>query len=161
MLCTIPLTLSVFILCSNLLNEAWISEIHSSWLFPVVSFLTTSWNAAAFFPYSSGRQIILDSLSGTGFHEDVIKWKHFQRYWPFVREIHRSPVNSPHNGQWRGALTFSLICAWINGWVNNGEAGDLRRHWGHYDVTAMLQIYLYWYLFQFIFNSKYSHVLVW
>ena len=33
---------------------------------------------------------------------------------------------------------FSLICVWINGWVNNGEAGDLRRHRAHYDVTAML-----------------------
>ena len=33
------------------------------------------------------------------FHDDVIKWKHFPRYWPFVRGIHRSPVNSPHKGQ--------------------------------------------------------------
>ena len=41
-------------------------------------------------------------------HDDVIKWKHFPRYWPFVRGIHRWPVNSPHKGQWRGALTFSL-----------------------------------------------------
>ena len=32
---------------------------------------------------------------------------------------------------------FSLICAWINGWVNNREAGDLRRHRGHYDVNVM------------------------
>ena len=68
---------------------------------------------------------------------DVIKWKHFPRYWPFVRGIHRSPVNSPHKGQWRGALMFSLICAWINGWVNNREAGALRRHRTHYDVTVM------------------------
>ena len=60
-------------------------------------------------------------------HDDVIKWKHFTRYWPFVRGIHRSPVNSPHKGHWRGALMFSLICAWINGSVNNREAGDLRR----------------------------------
>ena len=36
------------------------------------------------------------------------------------------PVNSPHKGQWRGAWMFSLICVWINGWVNNREAGDLR-----------------------------------
>ena len=57
-------------------------------------------------------------------HDDVIKWKHFPRYLPFVRGIHRSPVNSPHKGQWRGALMFSLICVWINGWVNNREAGD-------------------------------------
>ena len=48
-------------------------------------------------------------------HNDVIKWKHFSRYWPYVRGIHRSPVNSPHKGQWRGALMFSLICAWVNG----------------------------------------------
>ena len=47
-------------------------------------------------------------------HEDVIKWKLFQRYWPFVRGIHWSPVNSPHKDQWRGALMFSLICARIN-----------------------------------------------
>ena len=71
-------------------------------------------------------------------HDDVIKWKHFQRHWPFVREIHRSPVNSPHKGQWRGALMFSLICACINGWVNNREAGELRRHRAHYDVIAMM-----------------------
>ena len=31
-------------------------------------------------------------------HDDVIKWKHFPRYWPFVRGIHRSPVNSPYKG---------------------------------------------------------------
>ena len=43
-------------------------------------------------------------------HDDVIKWKHFQRNWPFVRGIHRLM----HKGQWRGALMFSLICAWIN-----------------------------------------------
>ena len=71
-------------------------------------------------------------------HDDVIKWKHFPRNWPFVREIHRSPVNFPHKGQWRGALMFSLIYAWINDWVNNREAGDLRRQHGHYDVIVML-----------------------
>ena len=72
------------------------------------------------------------------FHDDVIKWKHFPRYWPFVRGIHRSPVNSPHKGQWRGAVIFSLICLWINGWVNNREAGDLRLYRAHYDVIVML-----------------------
>ena len=61
-------------------------------------------------------------------HDDVIKWKHFPRYWPFVQGIQRSPVNSPHKGQWRGALVFSLICATINGWVNNREGGELWRH---------------------------------
>ena len=71
-------------------------------------------------------------------HDDVIKWKHFPRYWPFVRGIHRSPVNSSHKGQWRGALMFSLIFARINGWVNNREAGDLRRHQAHCDVIVMI-----------------------
>ena len=51
--------------------------------------------------------------------------------------ISRSPVNSPHKGQWRGTWMFSLICARINGWVNNCEAGDLGRHRAHYDVTVM------------------------
>ena len=71
-------------------------------------------------------------------HDDVIKWKHFPCYWPFVRGIHRSPVNSPHKGQWREAFMFSLIYAWINCWVNNLKAGDLRHYHAHYDVTVML-----------------------
>ena len=60
-------------------------------------------------------------------HDDVIKWKHFPRYWPFVRGIHRSPVNSPHKGQWRGASMFSLICVWINSWV--------KQWWGWWFET--------------------------
>ena len=71
-------------------------------------------------------------------HDDVIKWKHFPRYLPFVRGIHRSPVNSPHKDQWRGALMLHLICVSINGWANNREAGELRRHRAHYDVTVMI-----------------------
>ena len=43
-------------------------------------------------------------------HDDVIKWKHYPYYSPFVRGIHRSPVDAPHKGQWRGALMFSTIC---------------------------------------------------
>ena len=76
-------------------------------------------------------------------NDDVIKWKHFPRYWPFVRGIHRSPVNSQHKGQWRGALMFSLICVWINGWENNREAGDLKRHRAHYDVIVMCSVPTY------------------
>ena len=78
-------------------------------------------------------------------HYDVIKWEHLPRYWPFVRGIHRSPVNSPHKGQWRGALMFSSICTRVNGWVNNGEAGDLRRHRAHYDVILMYTVQRYAY----------------
>ena len=71
-------------------------------------------------------------------YDDVIKWKHFPRYRPFVRGIHQWLVNSQHKGYWHGALMFSLICTWINGWVNNREAGDLRRHRAHYDVIVMM-----------------------
>ena len=69
--------------------------------------------------------------------DDVIKCKRFPRYWPFVRGIHRSPADSPHKGQWCVALMFSLICASTNGWANNRDAGDLKRHCAHYDVTIM------------------------
>ena len=66
-------------------------------------------------------------------------WRHqmetFPRYWPFVWGIHRSPVNSPHKGQWRGALMFSLICTRTNSWVHNRDAGDFRRHRADYDGT--------------------------
>ena len=69
--------------------------------------------------------------------DDVIKWKHFPRNWPFVRGIHRSPVNSPYKGQWRRALIFPLICVWINYCVNSREAGGLRPYRAHYDVIVM------------------------
>ena len=82
-------------------------------------------------------------------HDDVIKWKHFPRYWPFVQGIHRSPVNSPHNGQWRGALMFYLICTGINGSVNNDEACVLRGHPAHYDVTVMHHFEMLFYRFFF------------
>ena len=75
----------------------------------------------------------------------VIWWRHqmetFQRYWPFVRGIHRSPVNYPHKGQRRGALIFSLICAWTDGWANNRDACDLRLYCVHYDVNFMRTVY--------------------
>ena len=78
-------------------------------------------------------------------HDDVTKWKHFLRNWPSVRGIHRSPVNSPHKGQWRGALMFPLICVWINVSRNTREAGDLRRHRAHYDVTIMIKIIVFYF----------------
>ena len=81
--------------------------------------------------------LYLNHPHGNGnLHDDVIKWKHFPGNWPFVWGIHRSPVNSPHKGQWRGALMFSFICVWINDWVNNREAGDLRRYHAHCDVIV-------------------------
>ena len=81
------------------------------------------------------------------YHDDVIKWKHFPRCWPLVRGIHRWPVNSPHKGQWRWALMFSLICASINdkrlrkqswGWQIETPSSSLWRHCNaiqNYDYT--------------------------
>ena len=51
------------------------------------------------------------------------------------------PVNFLHQGQWRRALMLFLICTWINGQMNKREAGDLRRHLSHYDVTVMTIVY--------------------
>ena len=65
------------------------------------------------------------------------------RYWPFVRGIHRSPVNSPHKGQWRGALMFSLISTlnkrcWINGkqWWGWWFETPPRQLWRHYNALT-------------------------
>ena len=60
--------------------------------------------------------------------------------------------NSPVTGkfpalcQWGGALMFSLICAWMNGWANNREDGDLRCHRTHYDVIVMSTAVIVWYV---------------
>ena len=95
---------------------------------PVLKCYSTQWNYVS----RSSQLCDVDSLA-----DDVIKWKDFPRYWPFVRGIHRSPVDSHHKGQWRGALMFSLIVAWANGWANNRDAGDLRRYLAHHDVSVM------------------------
>ena len=100
---------------------------------------TSRFNPSSVTPETHMIWLTLTGLAADGLvlHDDVIKLKHFPRYWPFVRGIHRSPVNSPRKGQWRRASMFSLICAWINGWVNTPEASDLGRHRAHYDVILM------------------------
>ena len=75
-------------------------------------------------------------------HDDIIKWKYFRRYWPFVGGIHHSSVNSPHKGQWHCAFMLSLI--WTKGWINNCDVGDLRCHHGHYDITVMKRLENTW-----------------
>ena len=70
-------------------------------------------------------------------HDDVIKWKRFPRYWPFVRGIHRSPVNSPHKGQWRGALMFPK---WLSkqswGWWFETPSCPLWRYCNEKDLFS-------------------------
>ena len=70
-------------------------------------------------------------------------WRHrLETFSASLALCHRSPVNSPHKSQRRGALMFSLICAWINCWVNNREAGDLIRDRAHCDVTLMVSCHI-------------------
>ena len=79
------------------------------------------------------------SKRGSSRHTCIMKWKHFPRYRPFMRGIHWTPVDSSHKGQWREAFfMFPLMCAWTNRWANNRNAGDLIRHRGHYDTTAII-----------------------
>ena len=67
-------------------------------------------------------------------HDDVIKWIHFPRYWPFVRGIHQSPMKNASDVE---LWCFLWSAHWINGWAINHEASDLRRHCTHYDVIVM------------------------
>ena len=75
-------------------------------------------------------------------HDDIIKWKHFPRYWPFVRGTHRSSVTGSRWISLTKASDAELWCfflsaLWINGWASNHGAGDLRRHRAHYDGIIM------------------------
>ena len=70
-------------------------------------------------------------------HDDVIKWKHFLRGWPYVRGIYRSPVNSPPKGQWRGALMFFFDLRRNTRLNKQSRRWYLIRHRGHYYVIEM------------------------
>ena len=93
------------------------------------------WIKQTMFEWMEWSVVVLGLLS---LHDDVIRWEHFKRHWPFARGIPRSPANSPHKSQRRGVFMFSLICLTTNCWVNNRNAGDLTRHRAHYDVTVMI-----------------------
>ena len=89
-------------------------------------------------------------------------WRHQMEPFPALLVLcaGTSPVsvNSPHKGQWRGALMFSLFCAWINDWVNNRKAGDLRRHRGHCDVIVMYTLDDIQYVSHF--SADYQHIMI-
>ena len=99
------------------------------------TFITTSWdhNPNILQKYTRHKTAwlfcltVMTSSNGNIFHVSSL----------FVRGIHRSLVNSPHKGQWRGSLIFSLICVWANPSANHRDAADLRGHRAHYDVTIM------------------------
>ena len=81
-------------------------------------------------------RVVLQARVAVWSHDDVIKWKHLPRYWPFVWEFTgpgEFPAQRPVTRSFDGFFT----CAWITDWVNYREAGDLRRYRAHYDVTVM------------------------
>ena len=103
-----------------------------------------------FLVFESNQKVLYHPAKAFNISQNT--WKHIRRqtksWWRHQMKtfsallvicawIHRSPVNFPHKGQWRGALMFSLICVWINGWVNTREGSDLRRYRAHYDVTVI------------------------
>ena len=82
----------------------------------------------------------IDNLS----NYDVNKWwrqqmEIFSALLSLCEWNHRSPVDSPHKGQCRGAFVLSFMCIWTNAWANNRDADDLRPHGAHCDVTVMWQ----------------------
>ena len=103
------------------------STVHCQW-----DFMPSADTGMTIFRFHCLMGLVLEGL-----HDDVIIWKLFPRYCPFVKGIHQWPVESPYKGQWHGALIFSLICPWINGWSDNRDAGDLRRHRAHFDVILI------------------------
>ena len=119
-------------------SDLFVYALHKKWGAGYPTKQTHDFLYFAFFLLRLSLLFLIDSRDlSTHFHDDVFKWKYFPHYWPFLRGIHRSPVKSPHKGQWRGALKFSLICFGLNGWINNRKAGDMRRYRAHYDVTMM------------------------
>ena len=64
-------------------------------------------------------------------------WRHQMETFSASAALCAGNSPAPHKGQRRWALIFSLICAWTNGWVNNRDAVDLRRHCAHCDVIVM------------------------
>ena len=89
-----------------------------------------SWYGDGFVP-SSVRSVCTS-------HDDVIKWKHFPRLTICAGN---SPVTGEFPAERPVTRSFDIffIRAWMNGWLNNREAGDLRSHRAHYDVTVMLR----------------------
>ena len=108
--------------CSLYWVKLFLSLTH--WLLSDFANISKVWFSNSFTDWYTEHTCVL-ALSGPFHHDDVTKWKHFPRYWPFVR----GPRWIPHTKwrQWRGALVFSLICNRINGWISNRAAGDLRR----------------------------------
>ena len=101
----------------NVIGLSW--EVFSitgteEWFRPIYSFA---------FPHFLQHIEYKPGVTHMGHHDDVIKRKHFPRYWPFVRGMN-SPTQRPVT------RSFDVF------FENNHEAGDLRRYRAHYDMTS-------------------------
>ena len=98
--------------------------------------------------YSHFIQTKSDTFNWLVFFSYSAWWRHQVETFSALLAICavNSPVTGefPHKNQWRGAVMFSLICASIKGWINNVEAGDLRRRRALYDVSVMGYRKQYW-----------------
>ena len=97
-------TFDVFLGVFQQSKIAWILFVNSN-----THFINSSPPSAAYMQHWFGSallQIMACCLFCTNM---MTSWEHFLHYWPFVRGIHQSAVNSPHKHQWRGTLMFSLI----------------------------------------------------
>ena len=81
------------------LHQAWVLGFIITTIFPVFAWfwfgaLSGLGSCGASHPHMAIFAIpcYVVAILSTSSHDDVIKWKHFPRYWPFVRGIHRSPV---------------------------------------------------------------------
>ena len=132
---------------------------------PQMAPMLTPWTLLSGYPFPKGLVRCLNVMTSSsciGLHEwqgsiqqkiitpllHATWWRHQMESFSALLAICAGnspvPVNSPHKGQWRGALMFTLICLWTNDWVNNREAGDLRRLRVHYDVIVMKLVITSW-----------------
>ena len=137
-------------LVSNILDRsqryfAHVTTVTLSWRVQNIVVIGRVYFTLECFEFSSNFEFDRNMLSGTGARKpgtlSLSWWRPQMETFSALLALcagHRSPVNSPYKSQWRGALMFPSICAWTNGWVNNRDAGDLRRHRAHYNVTVMV-----------------------
>ena len=121
---------------SFIFKSFYVCKFHPGWCVCIVSTTVYSFvNSCELFSH------ILHSSWLFTWYWQIAWWRHQMETFSALLAncAGNSPVSKCHKGQWRRALMFSLICVWINGWVNNGETGDLRRYRAHYDVTVMVR----------------------
>ena len=65
---------------------------------------------------------------------DVMIWKHFPHYWPFVRRIHRSPANQTGLVMWCFGFHFIMLNRLLNKQYDDWR---FETHWRCCYVTTM------------------------